>query len=150
MFSSSTTVGEAMAEEERPRGCLWVRAVLLPFFFFAMAMGMLYGFYRADTVRVASDPWRLLVLLPWAPYLVLGDVIVSYMDLFLPLAPFGPRNALIVVTGAGFLLLLMMAMVVFLYGHASAVIALICIFAVALAGLLAFWLWLHRTYRSSS
>jgi hypothetical protein len=40
-----------------------------------MAMGMLYVVYRADTVRVASDPWRLLVLLPWAPYVALGDVI---------------------------------------------------------------------------
>lgn len=69
-------------------------------------------------------------------------------NLFLPLAPLGVRNALIVVTGAGCGPLMLLSLAVYLYGHAWAVIALACVFAVALAGLLASWLWLHRTYRA--
>jgi hypothetical protein len=46
---------------------------------------------------------------------------------------------------------MMVALPGYAYGHhASACITLACVLAVQIAGLLALWLWLDRTYRSSS
>jgi fucose permease len=65
------------------------------------------------------------------------------MDLSLPLAPVAARNAVLVVTCAGGVLMTMIALAVYVYGHhASACIPLACVLAVQLA----LWLWLDRTY----
>jgi hypothetical protein len=118
---------------------------MAPLLLFAGALALAYALYRLDPVYVASSPWRLLVVVSW------GFVVMSYMDLSLQLAPVAARNALLVITCAGGILLMMVSLPVYAYGHhASACIPLACVLAVQLAGLLALWLWLHRTYRSSS
>jgi hypothetical protein len=117
---------------------------------FAGALALAYTFYRLDTVYVASSPWHLLVVVSWTPFMMLGFVVMSYME-SLPLAPVAARNALLVITCAGGILLMMVALPVYAYGHhASACIPLVCVLAIQLAGLPALWLWLDRTYRSSS
>ncbi|KAG0521620.1 hypothetical protein BDA96_08G176800 [Sorghum bicolor] len=147
--SSTTTIEEA--NSGLSHGYLWARAVMAPLLLFAGALALAYALYRLDPVYVASSPWRLLVVVSWTPYMTLGFVVMSYMDLSLQLAPVAARNALLVVTCAGGILLMMVSLPVYAYGHhASACIPLACVLAVQLAGLLALWLWLHRTYRSSS
>lgn len=143
------TVGEANSEDRLSRGDLWARAVFAPLLLFAGALGLAYAMYRSvDTVRAGSGPWRLLIMVSWWPYATLADVILSYVNLSLPLAPVAARNALLVVYAVGGVLFVAVGCQIFAYGHASAIIALAFSLAAALAGLMAFWLWLHRMYRT--
>lgn len=110
-------------------------------------MFWVYAMYRSiGTYRTGSGSWRLLVIVSWWPYATLADVMHSYMSLFLPLAPVVVHDALLVVYAAGVVLMAIGGPISF-YGHAPAFIALVFSLGVALAGLLAWWLWLDRVYR---
>ena len=79
---------------------------------------------------------------------MLAHVVVCYMSLSLRLAPAAAREALIRAATAGTGLLMIPGWPVVVYGPAPAFIAFGCVLAVALAGLLALWVWLDRTYRA--
>ncbi|CAL4897965.1 unnamed protein product [Urochloa decumbens] len=146
--SSSKTVGQVNTEAGKSRSNLWAEAVLWPLIFFVAAMVLAFVVYRVDTDQIAREPWRLLVVVAWLPYVMLGLAIMSYMNLSLPLTPVATQDALFVLTLAGFLILITTSCPVLIYGHAHVLIAFGCTVGLALAGLLALWLWLHRTYRA--
>ena len=79
---------------------------------------------------------------------MLAHVVVCSMSLSLPLAPAAAREALIRAATAGTFLLMIPGWLVVVYGRAPAFIAFGCVLAVALAGLVAFWVWIDRTYRA--
>ena len=137
------SVGEANKKEGLSRPLLWAWAAFLPLGFLALAFGIAYAVYRADTVQTTASPWRLLAAVAWLPY-----VVGSYLNLSLPLAPAAARDALIRVATVGSIVLMVSACPVVLYGRAPAFIAFGCGLAFELAGLLAFWLWLDRAYRA--
>lgn len=145
--AAGTTVAEANEEDGRSRSCLWARAVLRQLVLLARAVGPAYAIYRVDTAQVARPPWRLLVVVAWMPHGTRALAIASYLDLALPLAPAAARDLLFFVAGVGVGLLIVVAWPIFVYGHTPADVALACALAVELAGLLAFWVWLDRTYR---
>ncbi|CAL4905275.1 unnamed protein product [Urochloa decumbens] len=146
--SSSKTVGQVNTEAGLSRSNLWAEAVLWPLIFFVAAMVLAFVVYRVDTDQIAREPWRLLVVVAWLPYVMLGLAIMSYMNLSLPLTPVATQDALFVATLAGFLILITTSCPVLIYGHTHVLIAFGCTVGLALAGLLALWLWLHRTYRA--
>ena len=142
------SVGEANKKEGLSRSLLWAWAAFLPLGFLALAFGIAYAVYRADTVQIDGSPWRLLAAVAWLPYTMLAHVVVCYMSLSLRLAPAAAREALIRAATAGTGLLMIPGWPVVVYGRAPAFIAFGCALAVALAGLLALWVWLDRTYRA--
>ena len=125
------SVGEANKKEGLSRPLLWAWAAFLPLGFLALAFGIAYAVYRADTVQIDGSPWRLLAAVAWLPY-----VVGSYLNLSLPLAP-APRarDALTVAAAAGSVLLVFPALPVVLYGHAPAFIVFGCALAAVLAGI---------------
>ena len=143
------TLGEANAEDGVSRSCLWAQAVFLQLLIFALALGLDIVIY---ILTHGAGPARdLSLLMAWAPYLALALAITSYIiDLSLPLAPVAARYAVLYGAAlAGGTLLGAGALVVCLNRHAPATIALVGVLAVALAGLLALWIWLDRTYRDA-
>jgi len=136
------TIGEANSEDRLSRGCLWARAVFAPsLLLFAFALGLTYAMYRS--VDAGGEAcWRLLVMVS------LRDAGRRDPELHEPVPAVAARNALLVVYAVGGVFLMAIGCQFFAYGHASAFIALGFILAAALAGLMAFWLWLDRTYRS--
>nr|CAB3462563.1 unnamed protein product [Digitaria exilis] len=93
------TVGEAIKQDGISRSGLWARAVLWPVFILTMALGLACTLYIADTTWMQQKPWRVLTILSLAPYLMVAGMMVSYMDLRLPLAPVAARCGLLVVMG---------------------------------------------------
>ena len=148
-WRSSMTVGEANAEDGVSRSCLWAQAVFLQLLIFALALGLDIVIYILT--HGAAPARDLSLLVAWAPYLALALAITSYIiDLSLPLAPVAARYAVLYGAAlAGGTLLGAGALVVCLNRHAPATIALVGVLAVALAGLLALWIWLDRTYRDA-
>ena len=142
------SVGEVNKKEGLSRPLLWAWAVFVPLGLLVPASGVAYVFYRADTVQIAGSPWWLLAAEAWLPSVMLAHVVVSYLNLSLPLAPAAARDALIRVATVGSIVLMVSACPVVLYGRAPAFIAFGCGLAFELAGLLAFWLWLDRAYRA--
>ena len=140
------TVGEANAEDGVSRSCLWAQAVFLQLLIFALALGLDIVIYILT--HGAAPARDLCLLVAWAPYVALALAITSYIiDLSLPLAPVAARYAVLYGAAlAGGTLLGAGALVVCLNRHAPATIALVGVHAVALAGLLALWVWLDRTY----
>ena len=108
-------------------------------------MGDIVIYLRSPGGAPARD---LCLLMAWEPYLALALAIPSYIiDLSLPLAPVAAHYAVLYGAAlAGGTLLGAGALVVCLNRHAPATIALVGVLAVALAGLLALWVWLDRTY----
>ena len=142
------TVGEANAEDGVSRSCLWAQAVFLQLLIFALALGLDIVIYILT--HGAAPARDLCLLVAWAPYVALALAMTSYIDLSLPLAPVAARYAVLYgVALAGGTLLGAGALVVCLNRHAPATIALVGVLAVALAGLLALWIWLDRTYRDA-
>ncbi|KAF8692182.1 hypothetical protein HU200_039784 [Digitaria exilis] len=142
------TVGEAIRQNGISRSGLWARAVLWPVFILAMALGLACTLYIAETTWMQQKPWRVLTILSWAPYLMVAGMVVSYMDLRLPLAPVAARCALLAVMGVGGSAFGLASFFVTVFGHTSEAIALACALTVALAGLVALWVWVDRTYRA--
>ena len=140
------TLGEANAEDGVSRSCLWAQAVFLQLLIFALALTLDIVIYILT--HGAAPARDLSLLMAWAPYLALALAITSYIiDLSLPLAPVAARYAVLYGAAlAGGTLLGAGALVVCLNRHAPATIALVGVLAVALAGLLALWVWLDRTY----
>ena len=95
------SVGEANKKEGLSRPLLWAWAAFLPLGFLALAFGIAYAVYRADTVQIDGSPWRLLAAVAWLPYTMLAHVVVCSMSLSLPLAPAAAREALIRAATAG-------------------------------------------------
>ena len=143
------TVGEANAEDGVSRSCLWAQAVFLQLLIFALALTLDIVIYILT--HGAAPARDLSLLVAWAPYLALALAITSYIiDLSLPLAPVAARYAVLYGAAlAGGTLLGAGALVVCLNRHAPATIALVGVLAVALAGLLALWIGLDRTYRDA-
>ena len=132
------SVGEANKKEGLSRPLLWAWAVFVPLGLLVPASGVAYVFYRANTVQIAGSPWWLLAAEAWLPFAMLAHVVVSYLNLSLPLAPAAAREALIRAATAGTGLLMIPGWPVVVYGRAPAFIAFGC----------ALWVWLDRTYRA--
>jgi membrane-associated HD superfamily phosphohydrolase len=145
----STTIGEANIRDRMSRSGIWARAVSLQVVIVAVALALAYGAYRSDrrSWQMKREPWRLLVLVAWAPVAMLAAVICLYMNLSLPLAPAAVRCALYAFGLLGGWPLFFLSFYFAVDGHASQAVAFAGAVAVVIAGLLAFWLWAHRTYR---
>lgn len=144
--SSTTTVEEANKEHGISRSSLWAWSVFLQLLFFGLALGLGCVLYR---LKVARSLPRLLAAVSWLPYASLSHAMVGYVNLSLPLAPVAALDALVAVAGIGtFLGMIFVAFPVVVYGHTAAFVALACVLAVVLAGLVAWWVWLDRTYRA--
>nr|CAB3462562.1 unnamed protein product [Digitaria exilis] len=117
-------------------------------FILAMALGLICTLYIADTSWMEQKPWRAFAMVSWAPYLMLAFMIVDYMDLCLPLAPIAARCGLIFILGVGGSAFVLASVFVTGFGHTSAIIVLACTLTVALAGLVALWIWVDRMYRT--
>lgn len=98
----------------------------------------------------SSVPWRLPLVLSYGAYWSVLFLVKSYAELFLPRTPVTVVEKLRDIGGYGFglgLLGLMVSAVLATAVKDTRVLAgCICIVAVFIAGLLAFWVWLARTY----
>jgi hypothetical protein len=115
--------------------------------FFALALCMAYAATRSTQMK--HDPSRLPVSLTWAPVAMLGTVIWTYLThLSLPLAPVGARFVFERVYLLVAFIVFMLGLFCAAYGHASEAVVFAGAVAVVIAGLLAFWLWVDRSYRA--
>ncbi|RLM84749.1 hypothetical protein C2845_PM04G00570 [Panicum miliaceum] len=138
---SSSTVGD---ETRLARPGLWVVAVFLPCLVVGSTAAFVYAFYK-DLPAIA--PWR-------APAIALGGVppalvtvVFGYMHLFLPRAPWALRQAPV---NVGFYCLAVplwwAGALVACLGCTWVFIAMACLVAILVAGVIAFWVCLARVY----
>ncbi|CAN6209110.1 unnamed protein product [Urochloa humidicola] len=134
---SSPTVGE---ETKLERPGLWVLAVLLPCLVLGLSATLTGVFYTDLPDLAASAPWRGPAIMLGGVFPAVVMVVLGYMQLFLPRAPFALREALVHV---GFCYLGVpvwwSGCLVACYGTTWVFIAFVCLVAILVAGVLAFW-----------
>ncbi|CAM0151705.1 unnamed protein product [Urochloa decumbens] len=140
----SPTVGE---ETKLERPALWVPAVLLPCVVLGISAALTVFFYTDMPDLAASAPWRGPAVMLGGVFPAVVMVVVGYMHLFLPRAPLALRDALVDVgLGCIGVPLWCAGALVACFGSAWVFIAMACLVAILVAGVLAFWVCLDRVY----
>ncbi|KAF7020664.1 hypothetical protein CFC21_033733 [Triticum aestivum] len=147
--SPARTLGESLAHV--PRHKIWTMAVFAQIMSPAVVTSILYGDIWPQGFRsfFRGAPWRLPLALSWGFYLSLLYLIMLYAGLFLPRTPVAVVKKLFYVgaygVGGG-----ITAMVSGVLGcrvkDGRALAGCTALVEVIIVGLVAFWVWLARTY----
>lgn len=142
--SSKLTIGEK--NRKTTRLAQWIVTICVPSLFIATFASSGYIFYD-DPNWGAGFLWRLPFFMLPAIYIALIYVAMGYLRLFVPSAPFAAWEALF---NGAFTWTAMASMVinsfVVLYCQAWMVLASACLHALLMAAVVAFWIWVVRTY----
>ncbi|KAK3161612.1 hypothetical protein QOZ80_1BG0079300 [Eleusine coracana subsp. coracana] len=143
------TLGESLAHVSRD--VLWTTAVLPQIAFPVGLTWILVDAYRSDysPTFFSSVPWRLPLLLSLSAYGSLFFMMISYAELFLPRTPLALVKKIEYIGGLGVGLTMCVmgnAVLATEVKNTSVLVGCTCVEAAVIAGLVAFWVWLARTY----
>ncbi|OEL14906.1 hypothetical protein BAE44_0024078 [Dichanthelium oligosanthes] len=141
------TIGEARPNVSRARIYIGT-ALLVSWIFAAVVFAMRIAVLPSDPTLLSRVPWLLPLWTLWGVYLSLAFVVRSYANLYLPRTPVAVDEAIndvgLVAIGCG---QPMEAIIVGLpVGDERIVMSCTGVVAAFVVGLLAFWVWLVRTY----
>lgn len=141
------TVGEANSKAGTSPAMMCVGTIFIISLSIGSTSALAYTFYNHHFFP-AGCSWRLLALILWGVYMAVVAVVMMYMTLFLPHAPVALREALVDIGWiyVGSPVMMINYLLVF-FGQPWMVITMFYSLGILIAGVLAFWWWLARTYR---
>ncbi|RLM55378.1 hypothetical protein C2845_PM10G00020 [Panicum miliaceum] len=152
-MATPLTLGESLAHV--PRGTRWMLAVLYQIHI-PIASTLSVSIYisgGSPSSFFGSVPWRLALLLSWSAYLSLLLLIKSYAELFLPRTPVAVDKKIVneglLGVGVGVIGLMVAAALASRVEDNRVLASCTGVVAAFIAGLVAFWVWLARTYGGS-
>ncbi|CAN6281118.1 unnamed protein product [Urochloa humidicola] len=132
-----------------PRCGQWIVAVIWPFLYLSAAAILAYGFYAEPGQKIKiTSLWPGLLIMLWGMYLALVAVVYNYMILYMPHAPIAVREAVFGV-GLGWIGIpvgIVTYLVVCFLQSSWMYYTLAVIYPALMAGVIAFWVWLVKTY----
>jgi hypothetical protein len=142
------TLGESLAH--LPRGVLWTAALLPQIALVVLTLFEVDAYNRSVShTFFSSVPWRLALLLSLSAYASLFFMMTSYAELFLPRTPLALVEKINDIGGLGVFLaggIMVNAVLAGEVKDTRVLVGCTCVDAVFMAGLVAFWVWLARTY----
>uniref|UniRef100_A0A0A8Z218 DUF7378 domain-containing protein n=1 Tax=Arundo donax TaxID=35708 RepID=A0A0A8Z218_ARUDO len=147
LASPALTIGEVTRASGITRPFHWLLVVFYPCLCMGVSAVCSYGLL-ADPIYTVGSPWRVPVFMLLGVYMALIGVIKMFMHMFLPGAPLAVAKAFV---NVGWLWVGLPVGLVALFsvyfGPEWMLIAVAALYAVLMASVLAFWLWLVRAYR---
>ncbi|KAE8797567.1 hypothetical protein D1007_27220 [Hordeum vulgare] len=146
MATPAQTLGESMAHVSRTKR--WTLAVACPV---GMTSITIYGYMSVRSRSFFSSvPWGLALALSYGAYWSVLFLVKSYAELFLPSRPVtvvdNLRDVGVYGVGVGVLDLMLSAVLATEVEDTRALAGCVSVVAVFIAGLVAFWVSLARTY----
>jgi len=144
------TLGESLAHVSR--AARWTAAAFVQILIPVGCTLILVYTYRSESSPsfFSSVPWRLVLLLSWSAYMSVLFMVTSYAQLFLPRTPLAVVEKIegIGLWGVGVCVIgVMVSIVLSVPVEDTRILAgCFCVVAAIVVGLVAFWVWLARTY----
>lgn len=151
--SSTLTVGDWNKKMRVSRFFTWIELVLAMSGFIANTAAISYSVCSNPSSWDYGFPWqRLSVAVLLNAYLAVVYLVMGYLSLFLPQAPYVAWKALydVAFKGIGVAAIGASCVVFLMFDHAWLHIHLACLLGVLVAAVLALWVWLVRTYKPLS